>query len=212
MIAAQTVLPVLPVLPAWLDLGGTAVFALSGALVALRLRQTLVTATFFAFVTGLGGGTIRDLLLDAPVFWLRDPWIAAVVLGTALLAWFTPRHWWERQALEWLDAAGLAMFAVLGTAKALGFGVAPVPAVVLGVISGCAGGIMRDMVAGVPSIIMRPEIYVTAAALAAGLTATLTWLALPDAVTWTTAAGAGFALRLAAITWNIQLPTYSRGG
>jgi uncharacterized membrane protein YeiH len=206
------VIAVLPVLPAWLDLGGTAVFALSGALVALRLKQTLVTATFFAFVTGLGGGTIRDLLLDAPVFWLRDPWIAAVVLGTALLAWFTPRRWWERQTLEWLDAAGLAMFAVLGTAKALGFGVAPVPAVVLGVISGCAGGIMRDMVAGVPSIIMRPEIYVTAAALAAGLTATLTWLALPDAATWTIAAGAGFSLRLAAITWNIKLPAYSRGG
>lgn len=201
----------LPVLPGWLDLGATAVFALSGALVALRLKQTLVTATFFAFVTGLGGGTIRDLLLDAPVFWLRDPWIAVVVLGTALLAWFTPRRWWERQALEWVDAAGLALFAVLGTAKALAFGVAPVPAVVLGVISGCAGGIVRDMVAGVPSIIMRPEIYVTAAALAAGLTATLTWFDLPDAVTWTIAAGAGFALRLAAITWNIKLPAYSRG-
>jgi uncharacterized membrane protein YeiH len=205
------VIVALPVLPAWLDLGATAVFALSGALVALRLKQTLVTATFFAFVTGLGGGTIRDLLLDVPVFWLRDPWIAAVVLGTALLAWFTPRRWWERQALEWLDAAGLAMFAVLGTAKALGFGVAPVPAVVLGVISGCAGGIVRDMVAGVPSIIMRPELYVTAAALAAGLTATLTWFALPDAAAWTIAAGAGFAMRLAAITWNIKLPAYTRG-
>ncbi|MEO5707517.1 MAG: trimeric intracellular cation channel family protein [Alteraurantiacibacter sp.] len=201
----------LPVVPAWLDLGATAVFALSGALVALRLRQTLVTATFFAIVTGLGGGTIRDLLLDAPVFWLRDPWIATVALGAALLAWFTPRRWWERQALEWVDAAGLAMFAVLGTAKALAFGVAPVPAVVLGVISGCAGGIVRDMVAGVPSIIMRPELYVTAAALAAGLTALLTWFALPDAATWSIAAAAGFALRLAAITWNIKLPAYSRG-
>ncbi len=202
---------VLPVLPAWLDLGATAVFALSGALVALRLKQTLVTATFFAIVTGLGGGTIRDLLLDAPVFWLRDPWIAAVALGTALLAWFTPRRWWERQALEWIDAAGLAMFAVLGTAKALAFGVAPVPAMVLGIISGCAGGIVRDMVAGVPSIIMRPELYVTAAALAAGLTAALTWMDMPDAATWPIAAGAGFALRLAAITWNIKLPAYSRG-
>ncbi|MXO71425.1 trimeric intracellular cation channel family protein [Alteraurantiacibacter buctensis] len=202
---------VVPVLPTWLDLGATAIFALSGALMAARLRQTLVTATFFAVVTGVGGGTIRDLMLDAPVFWLRDPWIAPMALATALLAWFTPRQWWERQILEWLDAAGLAMFSVLGTAKALSYGVAPVPAMVLGIISGCAGGIVRDMVAGVPSIIMRPELYVTAAALSAGLTATFAWAGLPNLAAWTIAAGAGFGLRLAAIVWNIKLPGYSRG-
>lgn len=202
---------VVPVLPTWLDLGATAIFALTGALMAARLKQTLVTATFFAVVTGVGGGTIRDLMLDAPVFWLRDPWIAPTALATALLAWFTPRHWWERQILEWLDAAGLAMFSVLGTAKALSYGVAPVPAMVLGIISGCAGGIVRDMVAGVPSIIMRPELYVTAAALSAGLTATFAWADLPNLAAWTIAAGAGFGLRLAAIVWNIKLPGYSRG-
>lgn len=203
---------VAPALPAWLDLGATAVFALSGALMAARLKQTLVTASFFAMVTGVGGGTIRDLMLDAPVFWLRDPWITPVVLAAALLVWFTPRHWWERQLLEWLDAVGLALFSVLGTAKALSFGVEPVPAMVLGIISGCAGGIIRDVVAGVPSIIMRPELYVTAAALAAGLTALFAWMGLPGLAAWTIAAGAGFGLRLAAIVRNIKLPAYSRGG
>ena len=201
-----------PVLPAWLDLGATAIFALSGALMAARLKQTMVTATFFAVVTGVGGGTIRDLMLDAPVFWLRDPWIAPVVLAAALLAWFTPRHWWERQLLEWLDAAGLALFSVLGTAKALSYGVAPVPAMMLGIISGCAGGILRDVVAGVPSIIMRPELYVTAAALSAGLTGLFAWFDMANYAAWSIAAGAGFGLRLAAITWNIKLPAYSRGG
>lgn len=200
-----------PVLPAWLDLGATAIFALSGALMAARLKQTMVTATFFAVVTGVGGGTIRDLMLDAPVFWLRDPWISPVVLATALLAWFTPRHWWERQILEWLDAAGLALFSVLGTAKALSYGVAPVPAMVLGIISGCAGGIIRDVVAGVPSIIMRPELYVTAAALSAGLTGLFAWFDMADYAAWSIAAGSGFGLRLAAIVWNIKLPAYSRG-
>lgn len=199
-----------PVLPAWLDLGATAIFALSGALMAARLKQTLVTATFFAVVTGVGGGTIRDLMLDAPVFWLRDPWIAPVALAAALIAWFTSRRWWERQWLEWLDAAGLALFSVLGTAKALSYGVAPVPAMVLGIISGCAGGIIRDVVAGVPSIIMRPELYVTAAALSAGLTALFAWFGLADYAAWSIAAGAGFGLRLAAIVWNIKLPAYSR--
>ena len=119
------------------------------ALLAARLRQTLVTASFFALVTGVGGGTIRDLLLDAPVFWLRDPWISPVILATALLAWFTPRRWWEGNLLEMLDAAGLAAFSVLGTAKAINYGVAPIPAVVLGIVTGCAGGIIRDVVAGV---------------------------------------------------------------
>ena len=202
----------MPVLPPWLEIGATAVFALSGALLAARLRQTMVTATFFALVTGIGGGTIRDLILDAPVAWLRDPFAAPVVLGTALIAWFTPRRWWERQVLEWLDAVGLAMFAVLGTAKALALGVEPVPAMVLGIITGCAGGVLRDVVAQVPSIIMRPELYVTGAALAAGLTALLTALDVPPLAVWTIAATAGCGLRLAAITRNIQLPAYSRDG
>ena len=82
-------------LPPWLDLAGIAVFALSGALLATRLRMTVVTVIFFALVTGVGGGSVRDLLIDAPVFWVRDPWVAPVVLLTALIAWFTPRRWWE---------------------------------------------------------------------------------------------------------------------
>ena len=81
------------------------------------------------------------MLLGAPAFWLHDPWVAPVIFATALIAWFTPRRWWEGELLEWADAAGLAAFAVLGAAKALAYGVAPVPAAVLGVVTGCAGGI-----------------------------------------------------------------------
>jgi uncharacterized membrane protein YeiH len=146
------------------------VFALTGALLAARLRQTFVTMAFFALVTGVGGGSLRDMLLGAPAFWLRDPWVAPVIFATALIAWFTPRRWWEGELLEWADAAGLAAFSVLGAAKALGYGVAPVPAAVLGVVTGCIGGVARDVIAGEPSIIMRPELYVTAAALAAAVT------------------------------------------
>ena len=200
-----------PALPPLLDLLGMAVFALTGALLATRLRQTLVTVAFFALVTGVGGGTIRDIVLDAPVFWLRDPWTAPVILAMAGLAWFTPNRWWEGKLLEWADAAGLAAFSVLGTAKALAFDVAPIPAMILGVVTGCAGGIIRDLVAGVPSIMMRPDLYVTAAALAAALTAVMIKLGLPGEWTWGIAALAGFALRGAAIRWNLTLPTYSRG-
>ncbi len=201
----------LPQIPAALDLLGTAVFALTGALLAARLRQTFVTMAFFALVTGVGGGTVRDLLIGAPVFWVRDPWVAPVCLGVALLAWFTPRRWWEGQLLEWADAAGLAAYSVLGTAKALGYGVAPVPAVLMGVITGCAGGIIRDMLAARPSIIMRPELYVTAAALAAGLCAAGDALGLPREYGWTMAAAAGFGLRGLAIARGLALPAYRAG-
>ena len=105
------------VLPPVLDLAGTAVFALTGALLAARLRQTFVTMSFFALVTGVGGGSLRDMLLGAPAFWLHDPWAAPIIFATALIAWFTPREWWEGELLEWADAAGLAAFDVLGTDK-----------------------------------------------------------------------------------------------
>jgi uncharacterized membrane protein YeiH len=200
----------LPQIPAVLDLAGTAVFALTGALLAARLKQTFVTMAFFALVTGVGGGSVRDLLIGAPVFWVRDPWVAPVCLGVALVAWFTPRKWWEGKLLDWADAAGLAAYAVLGTAKALAFGIPPVPAVLMGVITGCVGGVIRDVLAGRPSIIMRPEIYVTAAALASALCAGGAALGLPRELVWPLAALAGFGLRGLAIARGLALPSYDR--
>jgi uncharacterized membrane protein YeiH len=199
----------IPQIPEVLDLAGTAVFALSGALLAARMRQTFVTMSFFALITGVGGGSVRDLLIGAPVFWVRDPWVAPVCLGIALLAWFTPRKWWEGKLLEWADAAGLAAYTVLGSAKALAFGLAPVPAVLMGVITGCVGGIIRDVLAARPSILMRPEIYVTAAALSSGLCVLGQTLALPRELVWSGAALAGFALRGLAITKGLGLPAYA---
>jgi uncharacterized membrane protein YeiH len=200
-----------PALPPLLDLTGIAIFALSGALLAARLRQTFVTLAFFALVTGVGGGSVRDLLIGAPVFWVRDPWVAPVILLTALVAWFTPGRWWKGKVLDWADAIGLAVYSTLGTAKALSYGVEAVPAVLMGIVTGCVGGIIRDVLAGQPSILMRPELYVTAAALSAGLCAAGTLAGLPLALVWGGAAVAGFALRGAALVWNIELPPYSRG-
>lgn len=195
-----------PTLPPALDLIGTAVFALTGALLAARLRQTFVTMAFFALVTGVGGGTVRDLLIGAPVFWVRDPWVAPICLAVALIAWFTPRKWWDGNLLEWLDAGGLAAYATLGAAKAVVFGIAPVPAVVMGVVTGCVGGIIRDVLAGRPSILMRPELYVTAAALSASLCVLGKLANLPDAATWAIAVLGGFGLRAAALVWGLALP------
>lgn len=192
----------------WLDAAGLAVFAASGALAATRRGQTMVTLCFFALVTGVGGGTVRDLLIGAPVFWVRDAWPAAVCLGVATLIWVTPERWWRGQALDWFDAVGLAAYAVYGAAKALGHGVPPVPAALMGVVTACVGGIIRDVLAGEPSILMRPELYVTAAALAAALYVALVFAGLPIVLAAGLAAGGGFALRAAAIRWRLALPAY----
>ncbi len=202
---AETVLT--PLLD-WLDLAGVAVFALSGALIAAREKQTFVTMAFFALVTGVGGGTIRDLLIDAPVFWIHDPWVAAVTLIVALAVWFTPTRFWSGHLLDYADGLGLTAYAVLGTAKALTYGLPPIPATMMGVVTGCVGGIIRDVVAGRPSILMRPELYVTASALSAALCSLGTALDFSRAVTWTGATAAGYALRSAAIRFNLSLPAY----
>ena len=199
----------------WLDIVGIAIFALSGAVVAARERQTIVTMGFFALVTGVGGGTVRDLLIGAPVFWINDGWVAPVCLVTALIAWFTPVRIWEGRLFAYADGIGLAAYAVLGSAKAIAYGIPPVPAALMGVITGCVGGVIRDVVAGRPSIIMQPELYVTAAALSAALTVGGMEVSrafdLPEAWAWGIAFVAGFALRAGAIRFEWGLPSYGPG-
>lgn len=191
-----------------LDIAGVAVFALSGALIAAKVRQTFVTLAFFALITGVGGGTVRDLLIGAPVFWMTDPWVAATCLIVALVVWYTPTRWWDGKLLDYADGIGLTAYAVLGSAKALSYGIPPVPAMMMGVVTGTVGGVIRDVVAGRPSILMRPELYVTAAALSATLCVAGTWFELPRIITWTGATIAGLILRSAAIRFNLALPAY----
>ncbi|MCH7861440.1 trimeric intracellular cation channel family protein [Sphingomonas sp. NPDC092331] len=203
-LAAARIGPILP----WLDMFGIALFAATGALAAAHRAQTFVTAAFFALVTGVGGGTIRDLLIGAPVFWVHDATVAALILAVAVLVWSTPQRWWNDATFAWLDALGLAAYAAFGAAKALGYGIPPVPAAVMGVVTACAGGIIRDVLAGEPSILMRPELYVTAAALTATLQVVLAQAGLPVFAAGLLAAGAGFGLRAAAIVWKLGLPAY----
>jgi uncharacterized membrane protein YeiH len=189
----------------WLDLFGIAIFAITGALVATR-RGDIVTAAFFALVTGVGGGSVRDLLIGAPVFWMHDPYVAIVCLLAAVLVWVTPGRWWQAGSLVWLDAVGLSAYAVFGAAKALAFEIPPVPAALMGVITACVGGIIRDVLAGQPSILLRAELYVTVAGVAAGLYVALVSGGATEGVAAGVAAVAGFALRAVAIRWGIALP------
>lgn len=191
-----------------LDLFGIAVFAISGALLAAERKLDFVTFVFFAAVTGVGGGTLRDLLIGAPVFWVRTNATLLICIGAALAAWFLRPGQLSRKAIDWFDAAGLAAYATYGSAKALGFGVAPVPAFAMGVLTACFGGIVRDVLAGEPTILMRKELYVTPAALAAGLFVGLNFIGTPAWIAAAVAAIAGFALRGGAMVWGWSLPPY----
>ena len=194
----------------WLDLAGIFVFAASGALLAAAKRQTLVTFIFFAVITGVGGGSVRDLLIGAPVFWIAENTVLLICVAAACIVWLLPKRLLEGRLLLWLDAAGLAAYASFGAAKGLAFGVAPLPAIGMGVLTACLGGIARDVMAGEPSILMRRELYVTAAALSAALTVLLMLAGLPGATAGPIAFLAGFALRGAALIKGWSLPAYSR--
>ncbi len=210
-INTEVLTPILDVL----DLVGIALFALSGAAVAAKERQTFVTMSFFALVTGVGGGTVRDLLIGAPVFWMTDPSVAALCLGCAVLAWHTPVRLWQGKAFAYGDAAGLAAYAVLGSAKAVAYAIPTVPAVLMGIITGVVGGIIRDIVAGRPSTVMSPELYITAAALSATITVLGMMAAqafgFAEGWAWALAFLAGLGLRGAAIQFGWSLPNYGGG-
>ena len=191
-----------------LDYFGIAVFAISGAMVAAERRLDFVTFVFFAVVTGVGGGTLRDLLIGAPVFWIGANATLVICIAAALLVWIANRRRFTGRALLWFDAAGMTAYAAYGAAKALGYGVAPVPAFLMGVLTACAGGIIRDVLAGEPSALMRRELYVTPAALSAGLLVSLSLLGLSVWVAAALAIAAGFALRAMAIVRGWSLPAY----
>ena len=195
-------------LVAWLNIAGIAVFAASGALAAARARLDFVAAWFFALITATGGGTLRDLLIGAPVFWMHNPEPVILCTLVAVLVWAVPLPKWPNRALEWLDAVGLAAYSVYGASKALQFGVSPISAVAAGVITACIGGVIRDITAGVPTILTKNEIYVTASLLAAFLFVIL--MTAGVAAPWPSVVGFtfGFCLRGAAIRWALALPRH----
>ena len=194
-----------------LDFAGVAVFAATGALAAAREKHDLVTFAFFAAITGVGGGTLRDLLIGAPVFWVQDWRYIAVCLGAALAVWLIGAGSWRFRALLWLDAIGLGAYGVLGAAKAEAFDLAPLICIVMGALTACFGGIVRDILAGQPSILLRREITVSAAILAATVyVVARAW----EVETWPAAivaSVAGFGLRAGALKWGWSLPGFPGG-
>ncbi|NKC32253.1 trimeric intracellular cation channel family protein [Roseomonas sp. BU-1] len=193
-----------------LDLLGIAVFAASGALVASRKQLDAVGFVLIGMVTGFGGGTVRDLLLGrTPVFWLRQPELPLIAAAAALLVFFFAHRVESRfKALLWADAVGLALFAVLGAEIALIAGAEAWAAVLLGTVTATAGGILRDVICNELPLILRKEIYITAAAAAALGYVALRLAPLPRDVALLAGIALGFGIRGAAIWRGWSLPAF----
>ena len=196
-----------------LDLVGVAVFAVSGALAAGRKRLDLIGVVVLALVTAIGGGTIRDLLLDRhPITWLADQTYLVVVTVSALgTVWWVHRRRTRppETALLVADALGLALFSVAGAQSAERAGVAALGGIVLGTVTGAAGGVVRDVLSAEIPLVLRPGTLYASAAIA-GTAAYFALEALGVGRGASTLAGMAIVaiVRLASIWWRLQLPAF----
>jgi uncharacterized membrane protein YeiH len=151
-----------------LNIAGTAAFAVSGALLAAKKKMDWVGFVFIGNVTGIGGGTLRDVILDVPVFWLVDWYYVVICSVSAVITYFATQQISRKsKALLWADAIGMALFSVLGAQKALSLGAEIPVAVIMGVFSACLGGIIRDVILNDVPVVFQKEIYITASLLGA---------------------------------------------
>lgn len=192
-----------------LDYLGVVLFAASGALSASRRELDILGFVFFAILTGIGGGTVRDIVLDVDVFWVEAPAYLIACSATAAILFFTAHLIEYRyRALQWLDAAAVALFAVLGAQKGLMITGSPSVAILMGAMTATLGGILRDTLAGEPNAITRPEIYVTAAVVGASATVALLSLGLDGPIAALLGGLVAFALRGGALAFGWRLPRY----
>ncbi len=190
------------------DLAGTAVFAVSGSLAAGKRRMDLFGVAVLAVVTALGGGTIRDVILGAhPVFWVTDPVYIIVAVAASLFTFSIARtHALPSNILAIADAVGLAVFTVIGTQKALAFHVPGLVAVIMGIMTGVAGGIIRDLLSGQIPLVLSKEIYATASLCGGAAYVLLSLASGNKALIALLSIAVTLGLRLAAIRWKLSLP------
>jgi uncharacterized membrane protein YeiH len=196
--------------PMALEWFGIAIFAVTGALVASRKQMDIFGFILLGAATGIGGGSVRDVLLgQLPVFWVKEP-APLMICIVASAATFFLAHIPESRyrALLWLDAAGLSLFCVVGADMALAAGASPFIAITMGVVTATFGGMIRDILGGESPLILRKEIYVRAALAGASVYVGLVALGVSSAV----ATGTGFALcliiRALALHYGWSLPVY----
>lgn len=195
-----------------LSLFAVFVFAISGALAAVRKDMDLFGVLAISFLPALGGGTLRDLVLDLPVFWIRQPVNIWIIIAAALLVFYMSRFVESRKrALVWADAVGLALFAVVGTEVTFAATESYLISIIMGVVTAVAGGLIRDVVCNdVPLVMLKGEVYATAAFAGAGAWCLFDFVGLAGPVATWGAALIGFVVRALGITLGLSLPVAKR--
>lgn len=206
----QSIIPI-PELIFMLDMMAAVAFAVSGALVASRKGLDVVGFMWLAFITGVGGGTLRDLILGVPVFWIVDTAHIYACFATAVVMFFiAPMVESRKRLVLWYDAIGLAFVTVVGTVKGLEAGTGPLIAVVMGVMTATVGGIIRDVVSGEPSVIMKREIYVTAAVAGGAAFVVVSSFQFPNTIAAISGFLTTFLVRGCTIIYNWSLPSHGK--
>lgn len=200
----------MPLLIEYGDYFGTFIFALTGGLAAAEKKLDFGGFFLLAFLTGVGGGTVRDVLLDrTPVFWTDQPiYIALCLAGAAVTFAAGHRVQKRRTALVWSDAIGLAVFSVIGAGIALELHARPITAVLMGALTATGGGLLRDVVRNELPLMLYREVYVTAAAVGAAVLVGLDGAGAPMGLGMAAGIAAAFALRAAGIAFDLHLPAY----
>lgn len=190
-----------------IDYAGVAVFAMTGCLIAARKHLDVISFILLGTVTGIGGGTLRDVLLDRTIFWMAQPNYLMLCAGLSIVMFFIAQHMDRyRRWILWGDAVGIAVFTVTGTSIAVSVGAHWSVCILMGVTTSIVGGIVRDLLAGEPSLIVRKEIYATACV--AGACVFLLAHEYFPAFAVGASIATTFAIRAAAIRWRLQLPGY----
>lgn len=193
----------------FLDLIGASVFAVTGLLAARRKQLDLFGAIIIALVTSIGGGTLRDLILGAPVFWTQQNIYIYVVVISALVFFFLARYWLlPSNLLLLLDALGLAVFTVIGTVKAVELGFSDPIAIMAGVMTGVVGGVIRDVLVGEVPMVFRKEIYATASFLGASTLLLLNHFGIDIDIAALVSILLVLVIRVGAIVFNVELPVF----
>ncbi|QTL36832.1 MULTISPECIES: trimeric intracellular cation channel family protein [Pseudoalteromonas] len=195
----------------WFDLLGVMVFAISGTLIAYSKHMDGFGVVVLATVTGIGGGTIRDVILDVPVFWLHDSsYFIAIFSAVAVSIWTLNRQKQiPTQYLQIADAFGLAFFAVMGVQKALNIGMPDTTAVIMGVLTGCFGGVIRDVLAREIPLLLKGELYAITCILGGIVYTQLIDFNLATEVVMLLAMATTLLARLAAMRWHIVLHVFN---
>ncbi len=193
-----------------LDLLGTVVFAITGLLAASRKQLDLFGAIVIAMVTAIGGGTLRDLILDQPVFWVTQPLYIYIVVVAALFMFFYAKFKpAPMRLLLYLDALGLAVFTAIGAQKAMDLGLSDPIIIMTAIMTGAAGGVIRDVLVGEVPLILRKEIYATASFVGASVMLLSAELFEQQEVAVILCIVVVFSLRIVAIVTNYSLPVFN---